>query len=317
MASAPKPSDMGREEAQATCDSIRRGMNDIRDLVLELHDRRGWLALGYGSWRDCVVAEFDQSKSHLYRQLDAARIEREISPMGEKPGRVPERQLRPLAIVPEGQRAEVWEEAKATAPAGKVTAKHVRETVDRRVGKPPESAEARIPQLGKNQAEDSPPPMSRVNGRLAPDPPDIAKARADGRIPEGVVVEVTEPEPAPESPEEADHGEPELSDEEWLAGLPLNSKLEGSCLRAFQRDALYFRENEPARKKFQHHASRVRNAARQHGPYARRTKRWMKTDHPKHWLLCPAGEHGGCGGTGQFEMIGQCPKCYGNGFWIK
>lgn len=120
---------MTEGEARECIEDIKRSVEHIRVRVLELYERRGWQALGYGSWRDCVVAEFDQSQSYLYRQLQAALIEREISPLGEI-GQVPERQLRPLASVPEGKRREVWEAALTTAPDGKMTARHVEATAD-------------------------------------------------------------------------------------------------------------------------------------------------------------------------------------------
>jgi ParB-like chromosome segregation protein Spo0J len=160
---------------------------------------------------------------------------------------------------------------------------------------------------------------SRVNGVVTNDPPDVAAARANGRIAPDVVVEVTEPEPAAEDPAAgpAETDEAALDDQAWLAALPLHAKLEGDCLKAFCKDALYYRHVEPARKTFQHHARRAPGAATQHGPYAYRTKRWLRTDHPKHWLLCPTTENEGCGGGGQIPLIGQCPKCRGKGYWIK
>ena len=42
--------------------------------------QRVWQALGYASWRECVTAEFGDSKAYLYRQLTAAVIERELVP---------------------------------------------------------------------------------------------------------------------------------------------------------------------------------------------------------------------------------------------
>jgi hypothetical protein len=44
------------------------------------------MTLGYKSWRHCVVAEFDQSKTNLYRQLEAAKVDREISLKGKTSG---------------------------------------------------------------------------------------------------------------------------------------------------------------------------------------------------------------------------------------
>lgn len=62
---------------------ISADMDGVREAVLDLHERRGWEALGYESWRECVTAEFPQSESYLYRELTAARVERNLSPMGE------------------------------------------------------------------------------------------------------------------------------------------------------------------------------------------------------------------------------------------
>jgi hypothetical protein len=182
---------LAAEHARAIVEAIHERVEQIRDLVLELYEREGWKSLGYESWEKCVTAEFDRDRSYLYRQLRAAMIEREIAPskidadpklspmgdkstlMGSREPVIPERQLRPLAELPEGHRKEAWEEARATAPDGKVTAKHVQATVDRRLGK------------------------SVVNGREMPDPPDVAKKRAEGRIEPDTVVEVIEPEPEP------------------------------------------------------------------------------------------------------------------------
>lgn len=159
---------------------------------------------------------------------------------------------------------------------------------------------------------------SKVNGQVVADPPDVAKARAAGKIAADVVVEVTEPEPAadpePATPED-DNGE--LSDADWLAALPAHAVLAGMQLKTFEAEAIAYRSLEKPRKTFQHHAIRVMNATKRKGPYARRLARFLKTDHPKHWLVCPTPENGGCSGTGQVLMVGECPKCYGKGYWIK
>lgn len=89
--------DMTADEARSCVHSINENLNNARVLLLDLYDRKGWAALGYANWRDCVEAEFQQSKSYLYRQLEAGRIEREISPIGEI-GRIPEGQLRGLDL---------------------------------------------------------------------------------------------------------------------------------------------------------------------------------------------------------------------------
>ena len=116
---------MSHDEARACVNQIAAHIQNARALILDLYERRGWEALGYESWRECVVSEFQASQSYMYRQLAAAMTEREISPIGEI-GVLPEAQTRELSgLAPDEQRA-VWAEAVATAPGGKVTAAHVR-----------------------------------------------------------------------------------------------------------------------------------------------------------------------------------------------
>ncbi|WP_422923096.1 hypothetical protein [Singulisphaera sp. PoT] len=314
---------MNREEALATCQVIRKGLDDIREMALELRDREGWKALGYPSWAECIAGEFGRSKNYINRQIAAALIEQEVVPMGTAPAqpRIPERQLRPLAAIEPGKRAEVWEEAKATAPEGRLTARHVQETVDRKLPRPEGGAH------GHRQGG------TLVNGVASEDPPAIARARAAGRIAPDATVEITEPEPDP-TPEaeaeavpmgtggEATEGDEAEDDAAWLEGLPARPLIAESLRRTFDADALLYRRLEPARGTFLHHARRALNLARRLGGssssgYAYRLSRFLKTDHPRHWLPCPSTEDGGCGGVGTIGMLGQCPKCYGRGYWIK
>lgn len=115
-------------EARACTERIRRRDNEQRRDLLEMDDRKGWEALDYPSWRAWAVAEFGQSERHLYRQLEAAKIERNICPNGQI-GSIPEGQLRPLAALWEDDQPSAWQQAVETAPAGKVTAAHVRQVV--------------------------------------------------------------------------------------------------------------------------------------------------------------------------------------------
>jgi hypothetical protein len=55
-----------------------------------------------------------------------------------KPQPTSEYQIRPLAILEPAQQREVWEEAVKTAPAGKVTSKHVANTVKELTAPAPE-----------------------------------------------------------------------------------------------------------------------------------------------------------------------------------
>jgi hypothetical protein len=125
-----------RTEARSLVERIRSHINNARALVLELYEKEGWKALGYNSWRECVVAEFDQSQAHLYRLLKAAEVERNISPIGEN-GKctivqnaepICEAVLRPLASLEPEQQREVW--ASATAIDPNPTAAQVEKAVE-------------------------------------------------------------------------------------------------------------------------------------------------------------------------------------------
>ena len=120
---------MSTEEARICADAIRHNLGNLRKLVMELYERQGWIALGYSSWRDCVSSEFEFGQSHLYRLLDAARVEQNISPIGETVA-IPESHLRPLVpLAPAAQRF-VYQAAIDTAPNGKLTAAHIQDTVN-------------------------------------------------------------------------------------------------------------------------------------------------------------------------------------------
>jgi hypothetical protein len=119
---------MDADEARATIGQIRAHLDGARRLLLDLEEREGWRALGYESWRACVVAEFGQSQAYLYRQLTAAKIERDLdSPIGE----IPESHLRPLAALdtPDQRRAAL-DRADELAGEAKRTAAHVQQAVE-------------------------------------------------------------------------------------------------------------------------------------------------------------------------------------------
>ena len=126
--STPEPASIELEtiserEARLLVNRIRAHINDARALVLELYEREGWRSLGYNSWRECVVAEFDQSQSRLYQLLDAAQVERNISTIVENSSPIHEAVLRPLAGLEPDQQREAWKMATEATPTP--TAEHV------------------------------------------------------------------------------------------------------------------------------------------------------------------------------------------------
>lgn len=261
----------------------------------------------YTSFEEYCRGRWGMSRSYAHRMIVAAEVAEDLSPIGNNntpdcpvPSPGNEAQIRPLARLPREERADAWKEAVESAPEGQPTAKQVEQVVNRKLGKP--------------EAPAKPAGQSKVNGVLRPDPPDIKEARAAGIIAPDVVPEIDEPEPAPEPAPDPGPAEAEPSDEEWLASLPGREKLPARCRKVFDADALEFRKLEPHRDTFRRHAARI---VKGKGAFAFRVRQFLRTQHPRHWTACPAPEHGGCGGTGEVPVIGQCAKCYGRGYLVQ
>lgn len=127
---------MTAEEARTCIADIHTLEKTRRARLLELYERRGWAALGYASWRECASTEFDQSENYLYRELEAAKVESRILPMG-KIGTIPERQLRPLTALTPMEQPIAWQEANDRSE-GKPTSRVVEEVVREMIAPPSE-----------------------------------------------------------------------------------------------------------------------------------------------------------------------------------
>ncbi len=129
---------MAEADARAFVSSINKGLGDIREMLIELHDQMGWEALGHKSWEVCVKKEFGWDRRYADRQLSAGRIQKQlppptgqsIGPIGPSP--IPESHLRPLAGLPEDQQLAAYTDAKeeAGATGETLTAKMVKAKAD-------------------------------------------------------------------------------------------------------------------------------------------------------------------------------------------
>ena len=134
-------------EARECVAKINAGINNIRQLVIDLHDREGWSAMGYENWTACVEQEFKQCRSYIFFQYAAARIEMNVSGSTKVDlGKIPETHLRPLNRLEPGQQRIAWQQAVDTAPEGKVTAAHVSKVV---------KGMTEGPKVGKEEESDS------------------------------------------------------------------------------------------------------------------------------------------------------------------
>lgn len=312
--SVPEKSKLERCEA-----AIETGLTGAYSALVTIRDEQLYRET-YSTFEVYCRERWGISRSRAYQLIEAAKTIESLKvstivDTQDDPGPVllptREAQVRPLAQLPEPERPAAWKEA-VEESGGKPTAKAVQKVVNRKLGKPEKPAPEPAP-------EPAPAPISKVNGVAQADPPDVAALRAAGKIPAGVVVEVIEPESGDTLEDvQNDHAEAagkadDLTDAEWLETLPARAKLGERPRRIFDADALVYRRLEPHRKTFQHHAVRI---AKGRGSYAWRVLSFVKTDHPKHWLPCPAVEHGGCDGSGEVPLIGECPKCHGRGYRI-
>lgn len=130
-------------EARQLTNSIKAHLQAADAQILELHERDGWKALGYTSWRDCIQAEFNLTQSRGYQLLALARVKRNIIPLPsgdstivEKRPVINEAQARVLSKIPAGRQREVYEEAVTKAPNGKPTARQIAQVLTKPVPKP-------------------------------------------------------------------------------------------------------------------------------------------------------------------------------------
>jgi ParB-like chromosome segregation protein Spo0J len=108
----------------------------------------------------------------------------------------------------------------------------------------------------------------------------------------------------------------DVTDDEWLLGLPLSSKLEGVPLKTFQEDAAAYRTASKAVLTFQESITDVLDNAKRKGAYVTRLKQLVNTSPPEKWKFCPEGDDGCNGGMVKFDD-GQCVNCHGRGYTIK
>lgn len=206
-------------------------------------------------------------------------------------------QVGPLQGLPAIEQAAAWEEACSESDGKAPSMRKVKEVVERRKG-------------------------TRINGEMVDDPDDVQALRASGKIREDAVIEITGSdsesttvrEVAEECEEQTAKSEDDLSDDDWLARFPLDSQLAGLMHRTFREDALAYRKMRSARDTYKYHLSRLPKP-RKTGPWLSSQRFAMSKSSPETWKVCPAPEEGGCGGKGGGDL-GQCPKCFGCGYWI-
>lgn len=120
---------MSRDDATSCLWAIRTSTANLRALLFDLHHRKGYVALGYSTFRECIASELaDMSESHVYRQLAAGVMEQQI---GAPVGSLPETSIRPLGKVPPIFRRPVYEHARQDSGKDAPSPEEVEAAADR------------------------------------------------------------------------------------------------------------------------------------------------------------------------------------------
>lgn len=101
---------MSAQEARECIAVIKGNLESLYLMLLDLHRRRGWEALGYASWEDCATEEFGRSRAYVFRLLAAAQVQENLVSAAESTTvdlkDIPVSQLTELAKLPPPQQAE-------------------------------------------------------------------------------------------------------------------------------------------------------------------------------------------------------------------
>ncbi|MEG4815612.1 hypothetical protein [Microcoleus sp. K5-D4] len=70
---------MGRKEAEEITNDIRANFDSLGKMLLEVRERKGFLALGYQSLESYCLTEFGKGKARVYQLIEEAKIEEGIT----------------------------------------------------------------------------------------------------------------------------------------------------------------------------------------------------------------------------------------------
>lgn len=119
------------EETLRECETvIERGLKtfyEVGTALLTIRDNRLY-RVEYRTFEDYCRKRWQMDRHYAHRVIDAAQVAENLLPMGNIPDN--ERQARPLTELEPDEQRIVWTVVQDTAPAGKVTAVHVKSVVN-------------------------------------------------------------------------------------------------------------------------------------------------------------------------------------------
>lgn len=154
---------MTKDEAELWQSDIISTGQRLGQLLYEGYKRDAWRVLGYGSWTECVTLLAEKSgfsRGRGFQLLENERLKQEVltNVSGQSlVTNVTEFQTRPLSQLPtDNEKREVFQQAIETAPNGKITAKHVEETVKTYLefGQEKDKKDESLPLLKQEKARD-------------------------------------------------------------------------------------------------------------------------------------------------------------------
>lgn len=153
---------MSAIEARECINAIKGNLESLRLMLLELHRRTGWAALGHNSWEDCAKAEFGKSRAYTFRLLAAAQVEENLVSAVESTivdlDNIPVSHLSELAKLPSEQQAEGLLKAEQIAQeeGKKRNAAHIAQAVQEIKQSPVDTVENAAMQEPEIELNDSP-----------------------------------------------------------------------------------------------------------------------------------------------------------------
>ncbi len=115
------------DELVSIVDNGMKTFYEVGMALMQIRDNR-YYRKTHGTFEEFCKDRWDFSRPRAYQLIKAAEVQDNLSTIVDKP--INEAQARPLtAIKDPDQQREVYQRAVETAPEGKVTAKHIEETV--------------------------------------------------------------------------------------------------------------------------------------------------------------------------------------------
>lgn len=101
--------DTKKKRVKKLIKDVNDGILKIRAALLEIHETQGWLQLGCKTFEEMARKHFNKTRTHLYRMIEAAKVERNLRPDYDVSD-IPYSVLRPLNLIESDRekQLEVW-----------------------------------------------------------------------------------------------------------------------------------------------------------------------------------------------------------------